>query len=75
MNSTSLTSMKITAFLLSVAVAAVLPLLLGYGLLATCFATSALALASAINDYAGRRPGYSLALTARRRSAALPLAA
>ncbi len=73
MNS-SLLSLKVNAFLLSIAVAAVLPLALGYGLFAISIAATALALATAINDYAGRRPGYALTRVSRR-TASLPLAA
>ncbi len=74
MNSHSLPTMKLNALLLVTAVAAVVPFLLGYVLFSTYVAATTLALATAINDYAGRRPGYALAITARRR-AALPLAA
>ncbi|GAB1488891.1 hypothetical protein MASR2M8_13390 [Opitutaceae bacterium] len=73
MNS-SLLSLKVNAFLLSTAVAAVLPLALGYGLFALYVAASALVLATAINDYGVRRSGYTLSLTPRR-TATLPLAA
>ncbi|HEY0968728.1 MAG TPA: hypothetical protein VGD88_15155 [Opitutaceae bacterium] len=73
MNSSLLTT-KVNAFLLSIAVAAVLPLALGYGLFALYIAATALVLATAINDYAGRRSGYALTL-ASRRTATLPLAA
>lgn len=74
MNSSSLPSLKILALLLVTAVAAVVPFALGYLLFATYVAATALALAIALNDYTARRPGYTLAITARR-SAALPLAA
>lgn len=74
MNSSSLLATKVNAFLLSIAVAAVLPLALGYGLFALSVASVALVLASAINDYASPRAGYRLA-TVGSAQAALPLAA
>ena len=74
MNTTSSLTTKVNTFLLSTAIAATIPLLLGSWLLALSIAASSLALATAVNDYAGRRSGYALNVPADRR-ASLPLAA
>jgi len=74
MNLPSFTTMKLSSLLLCVAVSALAPLALGFGLVAYALATSALALALVVNDYAERRPRYTVGLPARYR-AALPLAA
>ncbi len=74
MNTSSSFPTKVNAFLLRIAIAASIPLLLGSWLLALSVAASALVLATAVNDYAGRRPGYALNTPVSRR-AALPLAA
>lgn len=74
MNSHSFTSMKLSSLLLCVAVSAVAPLALGFGLVAYALATSAITLALVVNDYAERRPRYTVGLPVRYQ-AALPLAA